>query len=61
MKMYKDMMIAKGSRLYELVVEQKRKDQKAVDKEYDAMNKLFTKQCPQCDKEWFNQMNGEIV
>ena len=59
--MYKDMMIAKGSRLYELVVEQKRKDQKAVDKEYDAMNKLFTKQSLNVIRNGLTQMNGEIV
>ena len=59
--MYKDMMIAKGSRLYELVVEQKRKDQKAVDKEYDAMNKLFTKQSLNVIRNGLTKMNGEIV
>lgn len=54
---YKDMQLGKGSALYELVVTDKRKDQKAVDKAYEQSNKSFLKTYPQCNNEWFERMN----
>ena len=54
---YKEVQLAKSSELYELVVTDKRKDQKAVDKAYERANKSFLKTYPQCNKEWFERMN----
>ena len=43
MSMYRDIQLGKGSSLYELVVTDKGKDKKAVEKSYEQANKAFLK------------------
>lgn len=52
---YKDMQVAKGTALYEAIVE--KKDSKLAEKLYKQLNSDFNKQYPQCNKEWFDKIN----
>lgn len=54
---FKDMRVAKGSALYDALVE--KKDNKLAEKLYKEQNKEFLKQYPQCTKEWFDKVNGK--
>lgn len=53
---FKDMRVAKGSQLYDALVE--KKDKKLAEKLYKEQNAEFLKRHPQCTKEWFEKVNG---
>jgi len=52
---YKDLMVAKGTELYDAIVE--KKDNKLAEKLYKKLEDKFKKDYPQCTKEWFASIN----
>ena len=55
---FKDMTVARGTELYDVIVE--KKDKKLAEKLYKKANTEFLAQYPQCTKEWFDRINGRV-